>query len=301
MARAQGRRMNVSVVIPVYNGADTLAECLRSLAYQTLARDQYEIIVVDDGSTDNSAEIAKACGVQVIRQRNAGAPAARNTGIAHAAGAWIAFTDSDCVCSRGWLASLVRAAEREPGALGAAGKTTGFQSATPAARFVDLMGGLDPIRSLRHPRFPFAPTSNALYRKAYVQEAGGFDARFATYDACDLHTRMRRLHDGPFVYEPRALVMHRHRRTWRAYWRQQFFYGVGYAQFVLAHRSAMRWNVLHQTRAAGDVLVKAVYAAVPAHGDTAVLRKGGLVRAAAQQAGFIATFYSARERRRWRC
>ncbi len=291
--------MKVSVVIPVYNGADTLGACLQSLASQTIGSAQYEVIVVDDGSTDASAAIARNAGVRVISQRNGGAPAARNAGIAAANGEWIAFTDSDCVCSRNWLASLVAAAEREAGSIGAAGKTVGFQSTTPAARFVDLMGGLDPIRSLQHPRFPFAPTSNALYRRASVQSVGGFDTRFATYDACDLHTRLLAKHTGTFAYEPRALVMHRHRSTWRGYWRQQFFYGVGYAQFVLAHRRELQWNLLHQVRAAGDVIAKAAQAALPADGDAALLRRGWFLRAAAQQAGFICAYYSARERRRW--
>ncbi|HEY9179276.1 MAG TPA: glycosyltransferase [Candidatus Baltobacteraceae bacterium] len=289
----------VSVVVPVYNGEQTLDACLQSLAQQSMKRDLFEIIVVDDGSKDRSAEIARRYGATVIVQANAGAPAARNAGIAAARGTWIAFTDSDCVCSRTWLASLVAAAERETGAIGAAGKTIGFRSQTAAARFVDLMGGLDPIRSLAHPRFPFAPTSNALYRREYVVAAGGFDTRYATYDACDLHTRLRRLYDARFTYEERALVMHRHRQTWRAYWRQQFFYGVGYAQFALAYRKDVRWTALHQVRAGIDLAVKAFGAVLPGHDDAALLRRGWLVRAAAQQAGFVRTYYNPRERRRW--
>ncbi len=248
--------MIASVVIPVYNGAETLEGCLRSLAAQSLPRPQYEIIVVNDGSTDESARIATAHGARVISQRNMGAPAARNAGIVAANGTWIGFTDSDCVCSRTWLESLLRAAQQMPDAVGAAGKTIGYRSESPAARFVDLMGGLDAIRSLQHPRFPFAPTGNVLYRREYLLDVGGFDARYATYDACDLHTRLLRAFRGGFVYEPRAIVMHRHRPTWRAYWRQQFFYGVGYAQFILAHRREIEWSALRQVRAVVDVLAK---------------------------------------------
>ncbi len=238
---------DVSVVIPVYNGASMLATCLRSLRQQTLPGDRYEVIVVDDGSKDTSAAIARAAGVRVIQQPNAGAPAARNTGIALAQGTWIAFTDSDCVASRGWLASLLRAAQQQPHAIGAAGKTIGLRSETPAARFVDLIGGLDAVRSMQHPRFPFAPTANVLYRREYLQGVGGFNVRYATYDACDLHTRLSRAYGGLFPYEPSALIMHKHRTDWRAYCRQQFFYGVGYAQFVLAHRSEVRWSIVRES------------------------------------------------------
>lgn len=291
--------MIASVVIPVYNGAATLEGCLRSLAHQSLPRDQFEVIVVDDGSSDESARIAAAAGARVLSQANAGAPAARNAGVSAARGTWIAFTDSDCVCARTWLASLLAAVQRTPGGIGAAGKTVGYQSQTPAARFVDLMGGLDPIRSLQHPRFPFAPTSNALYRRGCLQDVGGFDTRYATYDACDLHTRVVREFDGPFVYEPRALVMHRHRTTWRAYWRQQFSYGVGYAQFVLAHREELHWSALRDARATAGVLAKAIAALAPGNDDAALLRRGWFVRTAAQHAGFVRTYYSFRERRRW--
>ena len=117
--------MRASVVIPVYNGAHTLEACLQSLAQQSMKPHEFEVIVVDDGSTDESAAIARRFGVNVITQKNGGAPAARNTGIRAARGTWVAFTDSDCVCSRTWLAALVNAAEREPGSLGAAGKTIG--------------------------------------------------------------------------------------------------------------------------------------------------------------------------------
>ncbi len=291
--------MIVSVVIPVYNGAATLADCLRSLQQQSLSRQNYEIVVVDDGSTDRSAHIAREFGARVIVQPNAGAPGARNTGLRAARGTWIAFTDSDCIVSRGWLQALLAAAQSHPECVGAAGKTLGFASQTPAARFVDLMGGLDAQRYLQHPVYPFAPTANALYRRSHLLAVDGFDTRYATYDACDLHTRLTRRFPGPFPYEPRALVLHKHRPSWRAYWRQQFYYGVGYAQFMLSHRGELRWSILQQSRAAWDVLAKTAMAIVPARGDDAILRRGWLVRAAAQQAGFLRTYYNPLERRRW--
>lgn len=292
--------IDVSVVIPVYNGASTLEATLRALSQQTLSRDRYEVIVVDDGSADTSGAIAEAYADRTIVQSNAGAPAARNAGIRAAGGTWVAFTDSDCVPSRGWLATLLAAAEKNAQSIGAAGKTVGLESKSPAARFVDLMGGLDAQRYLAHPKFPFAPTANALYRRAYLLTVGGFDERYATFDACDLHTRLLERYPGQsFTYDPRALVLHRHRSGWRAYWRQQFFYGVGYAQFMLAHRADVAWTRRQQLRAASDVAAKALFALVPARGTQRILRQGQFLRAAAQQAGFIRTFYSAAERRRW--
>lgn len=116
--------MRVSVVIPVYNGGEALAECLRALAAQTLPAEDYQVIVVDDGSTDGSAEAAKRFGARLLRQTNQGAASARNRGLRESRAEWVAFTDADCVPSREWLGRLlaaVMADGRRDGALGAGG------------------------------------------------------------------------------------------------------------------------------------------------------------------------------------
>lgn len=95
----------VSVVIPCYNGAEFLRETLASVLAQT--QPVLEVIVVDDGSTDNSAEIAASFGplVRVIRQPNRGESAARNCGVRQSRGEWIAFLDADDI----WLPNRIEA------------------------------------------------------------------------------------------------------------------------------------------------------------------------------------------------
>lgn len=108
----------VSVIIPVYNGERFLAEALESVLGQTLPPD--EVIVVDDGSTDGSAEIVaqiKATSpvpIQLIHQSNQGPAAARNTGLQHAAGSFIAFQDADDIWSAEKLATQVALFQRHP-------------------------------------------------------------------------------------------------------------------------------------------------------------------------------------------
>jgi glycosyltransferase involved in cell wall biosynthesis len=96
--------MNVSVIVPARNARATLARTLAALAEQDLA-DGYEVIVVDDGSTDGTAELAReAAGpVEVITQEAAGPAAARNAGVARSSGRAIAFCDADVFPARGWL------------------------------------------------------------------------------------------------------------------------------------------------------------------------------------------------------
>ncbi len=296
-------RVKISVVIPVYNGAATLGACLGALMNQTLQRSLYEVIVVDDGSSDETADIANSFSVRLLRQKNAGAPAARNTGMKIANGYWVAFTDADCVPSRGWLSNLLKAVEQVNGAvqpLGAAGKTLGYNSTTAAARFVDLTAGLDAERSLAHPRFPWAPSANLMYRKNAVLEIGGYDERYVTYDACDLHTRLRKVDLGAFVFEPRAIVLHRHRAGWRAYVKQQFSYGIGYAQFVLRHKDEVHWGISHELKTLASLVRSFLMLLVPSRGDHALLQRGMFVRTAVQHAGFLRAYCNGIERRRWK-
>lgn len=293
--------MRVSVVIPAYNAEATLGECLRALAHQSLPAGDYEVILVDDGSRDATAEIARSAGVQLIAQRNRGAPAARNRGIEIAKCPWIAFTDADCIPSRGWLAALLAAVERDSAEspVGAAGRTLGHDSHSRAARFVDLSGGLDAEHHLSHPRFPFAPSCNLLYRKDLMERAGGFDERFHTYDACDLHTRLVRLADGPMRLAPRAVVLHRHRQDWRGYFRQQRGYGYGFGQFAWRHRDAIEWPIGRELSEWGRLARQGVLAALPGHDDERLLHRGRFAKALAQRLGFVAAYYARRERRRW--
>jgi len=293
--------LDVSVVIPVYNGASTLRECLAALGSQSLPRSRFETIVVDDGSTDDTASVAAAFPVRLVRRRNGGAPAARNTGLREATGAWVAFTDADCIPSRGWLGHLMGAVESHEGPcpIGAAGRVIGYGSQSPAAKFVDLSGGLDAERHLAHPRFPFAPSSNLMYRRELLTAVGGFDERYATYDACDLHNRIRKLDGGPILFEPRAIVLHRHREGWGAYWRQQVSYGRGYAQFMLHHREEVGWSLWDEMTTLGRLARLGAGACVPGRSTAALCRRGLFVKTLAQHTGFVGAYWSRRERGRW--
>ncbi|MGL5979014.1 MAG: glycosyltransferase family 2 protein [Erysipelotrichaceae bacterium] len=102
----------VSVIVPVYNGAKYLAEALRTIKQQSYP--VYEIIVVDDGSSDNSSAIAKTMGVTLIKQAHLGAAAARNAGVRAASGEVLAFLDADDLWSFDKLARQVACLTQAP-------------------------------------------------------------------------------------------------------------------------------------------------------------------------------------------
>lgn len=110
--------MKLSIIVPVYNVADYLAKCLDSLLAQDLPQDEYEIIVVNDGSTDNSGDIAqqyadKYANITLINQSNQGLSGARNTGIKHANGEYIQFVDSDDYLEANVLGELMEQVEKD--------------------------------------------------------------------------------------------------------------------------------------------------------------------------------------------
>ena len=292
---------DVSVIIPAYNAAATLRDCLAAAKEQRLpAGRSMELLVVDDGSNDGTAAVCETMGVRVKRRSSrGGAGAARNSGVAATAGRWIAFTDADCVPSRRWLASLLEAAERGgTEGLGAAGKTVGHMSQAPAARFVDLAGGLDAERHLAHAVFPFAPTANVLLRRSAFEAVGGFDERFDSYEGTDLYHRLTQAHAGEVVYEPRAVVLHAHRSSWRAYWKQQSSYGRGYAQLFLRYPEELPWSWGREMGAWRRIGGLAARACVWG-GDRGLVRRGMLIKHVAQRVGFVRNFWSRRERLRW--
>ncbi|WP_164084926.1 glycosyltransferase [Pseudazoarcus pumilus] len=290
--------MKVSVVIPAFNAEATLSDCLRAVKAQAFPSDEYEVIVVDDGSTDDTARIASAFGCRVISQENRGAPSARNRGLAAAAATWVAFTDADCIPSRSWLRWLVPASE-DDAVDAVAGRTLGYESRSPAARYVDLSGGLDAQRHLDHPVFPFAPSGNVLYRRSTLERVGGFEARYSTYDACDLHLRLRQAGADRVRFEPRALVLHRHRVGWSGYYRQQRGYGYGLGQFTWRHRDKVSWSFRREAAQWSKIALYGAQVLWPGRADAVLCRRGRFVKALAQRIGFDQAYYSARERSRW--
>lgn len=155
----------VSVIIPVRNRRDLLGATLRALSEQTVA--DHEVIVVDDGSTDGSGDIALACAaegqpVRLLQGGGRGAVAARTLGVDAARGAILAFTDSDCEPAPEWLEAGIAAIDR--GADVVQGLTRPAREARPLERSVWSMrdDGL------------FA-TCNVLYRRTAFDAAGGFD------------------------------------------------------------------------------------------------------------------------------
>lgn len=104
----------ISVIVPAHNSAQSLPPLLRALQKQTLATDRYEVIIVDNGSSDRTSDVARRQGVRVLRESFANRARARNRGAEVARSRLYAFTDADCVPDRRWLEALLRGAPKAP-------------------------------------------------------------------------------------------------------------------------------------------------------------------------------------------
>jgi len=106
-------RPKISVVVPAYNEAKTLGLCLASLKNQDFKK-PYEVIVVDNNSTDATAAIARTARVKLIKEIKRGAAAARNTGAAASSAPLLAFTDADSIVPSHWLSYISQSFSLNP-------------------------------------------------------------------------------------------------------------------------------------------------------------------------------------------
>ena len=251
-ATLQGRERwpRVSVVVCNYNGARTLDETLRSL--EKLDYPDFEIIYVDDGSTDESLSIAERHSerIRIISQRNQGLSVARNIGAQAATGEIVAYIDSDAYADRDWLRHLVTSMNSGSYAGG------GGPNLTPAsdgltAQLIGFCPG-NPTYVLKdNVRAEHVAGVNMAFRRDVLLEIGGFDP---------VHTRAGddvdicwRFEDAGFrlAFSPAAIVWHHRRPSIRAYLRQQL--GYGEAENQLERKHPERFNLGGYIRWSGRV------------------------------------------------
>ncbi|MHB0875268.1 MAG: glycosyltransferase family 2 protein [Anaerolineae bacterium] len=219
------RPLLASVVVPAYNAAGTVGRCLRALARQTLPVGSYEVIVVDDGSTDGTVAAIEANGdgAVLLRQAHAGPAAARNLGAARARADIVLFTDADCVPAEDWAEQLL-AAFQDPEVVGAKGVYFGREG-TLVERFVQLEYEDKYERMARRRYIDFIDTYCAAYRRQVLLSVGGFDTSIMAGEDQELSFRLAEA-GHKMVFAPQARVRHLgHTRSAYAYWRKKLKIG----------------------------------------------------------------------------
>lgn len=221
------KQIEFSVVVPAYNSESTLGFCLKALSHQTIPAERYEVIVVDDGSSDQTSKIARQFDVRYLFQKNRGPASARNLGADAAAGSLILFTDSDCVPCQDWLEEMVRPFMDSNVVAVKGGYKT--RQTEIVARFaqMEFEDRYDMLR--KSASIDMIDTYSAAFRKEVFKRMGGFDGRFPKANNEDTELSYRLAAAGcKMVFNPKAVVFHTHPSTlakylrikfWRGYWR----------------------------------------------------------------------------------
>jgi len=238
--------MEFSIVIPVRNRPDALRRVLSGIRDAAPPAAPFEVLVVDNGSTDSTARVAEAFDARLLHEPVPNRCRARNLGAREALGRWVVFIDSDCVPRPDWLQKLERAIAACPPAerVGmVAGRILAAPAPSPVGQYIDHRKWIDQEKFLtpgRRYHSPFAATANLAVRREVYLELGGLDPALP-YSGEDADLCWRFAEAGWRIrYAPEAEVIHEHRATLRGLWGQAWDYGNGQADLFAKWR--VQWR-----------------------------------------------------------
>ena len=238
----------ISVIVCTYNGSATIQKCLEGIS--NIDYPNYEVIVVNDGSKDQTADIVEAFEVKLITTTNHGLSSARNTGMNHAAGEIIAYIDDDAWPDPHWLQYIAHAyANSDHGCIGGP-NISPYDSGFISTCVANAPGG--PVHVLETDEIAeHVPGCNMTFRKDALMKIGGFDPVYRTAGD-DVDTCWRIQESGRTIgFHPAAVVWHQRRNSLKAYWRQQK--GYGKAEALLEAKWPEKYNSLGHLTWAGRI------------------------------------------------
>ncbi len=231
----------VSIIIPVLNSERTIWDCLEAILDQGYPRENYEIIMVDNGSTDKSVDIIKKSPVKLLFEKRAhNSYMARNLGIKHAAGDIIVFLDADCIPRESWLMNLT-APFTNPDIGVVAGEVFSTEPTNLIQGFYSYIDFLnqenkveDGIRALG--------AGNIALRKEIFSLVGLFDENFRWGGDNDFGLRLQKETNYKIIFSRNASVEHFHRYSFKGLFKHAFTYGLGKARFRIKHADSSKFN-----------------------------------------------------------
>jgi mycofactocin glycosyltransferase len=250
IAENRGYFPSISIIIPTRDRGELLVECLESLYTQDYPSNRIEIIVVDDGSLDETQKFVSGCSCKLLtNHQSRGQSYCRNIGARQATGEILAFLDDDCVAGRAWLKDLAPCFQwEEVGAVG--GYVDGYSNRSSLDRYEKKFSLLNLgkyiLRGVKDWSTFFIPTCNMLVRKKAFTEIGGIRETLHLGEDVDFCWRMR---DAGWqaLYVPSGRVMHKHRNTLGKMLRRRADYGTSEAILCALHpqrRKTLQWRPL---------------------------------------------------------
>jgi GT2 family glycosyltransferase len=244
----------VSVIIPARNAARTLPDTLEALEQQTLPREGYELIVVDDRSTDDTRALVRASNLArlVEMPRRGGSYAARNLGLDHARGEVLAFTDADCHPMDDWLQRGVSDLDEHAADLLGGYIDLPLRPHPSVTELLDVCYYLD---QARFAQMGFAATANLFVRRAVFDRVGPFDGTLTSNGDREFCLRAT-AHGFTFAYSPRTVIVHPPRTRAREAVEKSFRLGIGRAQTGRRNGAEGRGQAKRSTSGLGRRLLR---------------------------------------------
>lgn len=233
--------ISVRVVIPVYNGADTIGDLLTALTHQVDPPLDCEIIVVDNGSTDRTCEVVRSFGAALLEESERGPGAARNRGLVAARGEVIAHLDADVVPTRQWLKKIVEPFN-DPETIMVGGATYNYKPETAAQRYMASLPDARLERRIGQSTFPFIASRNMAVRRESALAIGGWATDMPTAEDADFCLRLWRKFRAPICHQPTAIAFHHDRATLAELFHQAFTYGEGLARMYFKYPELGPWS-----------------------------------------------------------
>lgn len=245
----------LSVIIPTYNRKESLRTTLQALAHQTYPAEQFEVVVVSDGSTDGTNAFLREYAVntlhtlRIIVQANGGPARARNRGIELAQGDIIIFLDDDVEARPTFLAAHAAHHERDdkvvvigpmlpdPARRSQEPPWVAWEHAMLEKQYANWRNGVWKGAGPNH-----FYTGNASLRREHILAVGGFDETFTRQEDVELAYRMARERDVHFLFDPGAIGIHRPVRNFASWLRVPYAYGQ--LDVVRARRGDASWDVV---------------------------------------------------------
>ena len=218
--------IKVSVIIPFYNSQRYIKNCIEGILQQSYPREQYEILMIDNNSTDASAETVRQYpGIRLLSESKQGAYAARNRGLQEAKGDIIAFTDADCVPSHEWLHKIVTAIE-QPGL----NIVLGRRKFAGDSLLLSMLAAYDHekhryVFNSERKELYYGHTNNMAVKKKLFDELGPFVERARGGDTIFVRQSVNKYSCGVVRYCPKIQVLHMEIDTLGKLYRKFFIYG----------------------------------------------------------------------------
>ena len=236
----------VSVVIPTYNNSGVIGDCLKSVAGSDYPKEDFEVVVVDDGSRDDTRDVVGkfvegSGNIKYIYQENRGPAAARNAGIRNARGDFILLTDADCVVPKDWIKRMLEALKESDvvgGSLTPASSETLYEEFEQSRR--------DRLYGAQKKFVDLLPSCNLAFPKRIWTEVNGFDESFR-YPSFEDYDYCKRIRNKGYriLYDPSIGVVHKHSTNLKGIIRRAFVHGK---ESILYKRKMKGSMLLEQVR-----------------------------------------------------